>query len=206
MLSLVKVAPISLVLALFGACSSKNTVTNCPPNQSVSCNCPGTNVPGAQVCLPDGSGFDVCNCEPTGSGGSPTVGVGVTTGGGTPSSQQASTGSGFPSSSGIGAGGGAGPNQGACDTGADCKTCQLSKCAVDLCKNEKAACDLNPSCKSLMECTNLCDAMDPPCFNDCIGKYANGTSDLIAFFTCTGCNPGPCYSDCQGFLQCNMSQ
>lgn len=189
--------------ALFGACS-KNTVTNCPPNQSVSCNCPGTNVPGAQVCLPDGSGFDVCNCDPSGVGGSSGVGVGVTTTG--PSGQQGSTATGFPSSTGIGSAGGADPNQGACDTGADCKTCQMSKCAEDLCKNEVAACELNSTCKSLKACTDLCDPTDPPCFNDCIAQFQSGTTDLIAVFTCMGCDPGPCASDCQGFMQCDMQQ
>lgn len=204
-----KVGSFALLAGLAVACAKENAVTNCPPNESVSCACPGTTLPGAQVCLPDGSGYGACDCSPSGTGGA-GVGVGVGVGvssGSSPTGQQASASTGFPSSTSSFAGaGGADPNQGICDTGADCATCQNSKCAGDLCKNELAACELNPNCKSLYDCTKACDAMDAPCFNDCIGKFQNGTSDLIAFFVCTACSPGPCFNDCQGTLQCSMMQ
>jgi len=206
MKAFLKVGSFALLFGLAAACAKENAVTNCPPNESVSCACPGTALPGAQVCLPDGSGYGTCNCSPSGTGGA-GVGVGSSVSSVGSGQMQPSTGTGFSSSTSSFAGaGGADPNQGICDTGGECSTCQNSKCAVDLCKNELAACELNPNCKNLHDCTKLCDVMDPPCFNDCIGKYQNGTSDLIAFFVCTSCSPGPCFGDCQGSLQCNMMQ
>ena len=180
------------LLGTLYACGTKNGgVTACPPNQAVACPCPGTNAPGAQVCLADGSGFDACVCEASG-GTDVTSGPGAS-GSGTTSS--ASTG--MPASSGA-----SNPNQGACDTGGDCPTCQDSACAVALCKNEKLACDSNTACSGLMACVKTCVAMDPTCFNSCISKFQGGSNDLIAYYSCTICSPGPCAADCKGALQC----
>lgn len=196
----------TVALAALGlyACGEESAATNCPPNQSVSCNCPGTNVPGAQTCLPDGSGFDKCLCEATttSGGGAPSTTGPTTTG---PTSGPSSSSTGFPSGPSSGSAGGADPNNGVCDTGASCGECQASECALDICSKSKAACDKNPECKALFDCTSGCDTMDQQCMNGCITKHMAGTQDLISFITCTACDPGPCASDCKGFLQCSMN-
>jgi hypothetical protein len=48
----------------------------CTPGKQDACACPG-GVMGVQACLPDGSGYDACDCGGGGTGGSaPTVGCG----------------------------------------------------------------------------------------------------------------------------------
>lgn len=195
--SFVKLSFCGLALAALYACGTKTgAATACPPNQSVACNCPGTSVPGAQVCLEDGSGFDMCVCEGVGGGG-PSSGMTSTTP--SSSSQGApSSATGFTTSG----AGGSDPNKGACDTGATCSVCQASPCAIAICKNEKSNCENNPACSGLFECVQTCAVMDSACFNECIQQFMGGTSDLIAYFTCTACKPGPCAGDCKGSLQC----
>ncbi len=199
MKSRVKLGFVGLTVVALYACGTKNGAAElCPPNQAVSCNCPGTNVPGAQVCLEDGSGFDECVCDGvvSGPGTSASTSVGGTST--TASTGAGSTSSGFTTSS------GGGPDKGVCDSGAACSVCQASACAINLCKNEKSGCDNSAECSGLFDCVQGCVAMDPSCFNACIQQFPNGTTTLIAFFTCTACNPGPCASDCKGSLQCQM--
>jgi hypothetical protein len=100
--------------------------------------------------------------------------------------------------------GGASPFQGVCDMGGDCLTCQQSQCAEDHCANEISACQKDVQCKGIQTCIASCAANDPPCFNACIQMYPQGTSGLFALFSCTVCNPGPCYGDCMGASGCQM--
>jgi hypothetical protein len=131
---------LGLTVAALYACGTKNGAAElCPPNQDVACNCPGTNIPGAQVCLEDGSGFDECVCDGvvSGTGTSASTSVGGTST--TASTGAGSTSSGFTTSS------GGGPDKGVCDSGAACSVCQASACAINLCKNEKSGCDNSSS-------------------------------------------------------------
>ncbi|MBW2529372.1 MAG: hypothetical protein JRI23_34665, partial [Deltaproteobacteria bacterium] len=74
------VATLIVALAVAGAAScsagdSENSTptgegptTLCIPNEQVPCACPA-GAEGVQSCLPDGSGYDVCNCDGTGGAG-----------------------------------------------------------------------------------------------------------------------------------------
>ncbi len=179
------------------ACTKKAPA--CAPNQSVSCSCPGTSAPGAQLCLEDGSAFDkcVCNLGPTsGSGADPST---------TTSGPQTSTMSGPPQGVGSGQGGcgmgGAGGNMKcACDV-ADCNKCMASMCAQAYCPSQLSACNANPECKAMQDCIAACKDMS--CYGMCIQQHPKGQNEMFALFTCEVCTPGPCFGDCQGAQNCS---
>lgn len=102
-------------LALFGgavlfvpACGGTGETGGgrCTPNQQVACACPGDKE-GVQVCLADGSGFDLCQCE-DGAGGSAGSSTGSSNGG------TGAGGSGQQGACGDGA-----EDQGECDVGSE---------------------------------------------------------------------------------------
>ena len=54
----------------------------CTPGAQIACACPGSTVPGAQVCKADGSGLGPCTGCPAGAGGGGTGGTAGASGGG----------------------------------------------------------------------------------------------------------------------------
>ena len=56
-----------LALALAAACSNGTDSQSCNPGDQVDCTCSTTK--GVQTCNSDGTGYDLCSCANTGTGG-----------------------------------------------------------------------------------------------------------------------------------------
>jgi hypothetical protein len=88
-----------------------------------SCACPGTEVQGAQTCLPSGA-YGPCEGCPGGAGGAGGAGVG-----------------------GGGVGGSAGGSAGAGGAASPC-----SSCVQDKCKSQLETCQADPNCDEISKC------------------------------------------------------
>jgi hypothetical protein len=203
----------ALSAAMVGACAKK--VANCVPGETKQCFCPGTDKPGAQTCLADGSALEACNCGTAGSGSPTSSGAGM--GGASSSSAtqmttMASMTGGFPGSSGTMM---AGPSSattggGAADTMCmemDCAACRKSKCTADLCKTQQQKCESNPKCKAILDCEAAC-AGDQQCIGKCVSMASDMAAimDYFGIYKCHLCPPpkgqAPCYSECGGAMAC----
>ncbi|HMI86907.1 MAG TPA: hypothetical protein VK550_22590 [Polyangiaceae bacterium] len=108
------------VIFVGGACGGRvdppATANVCVPGQQVECACPGV-VKGAQPCREDGSGYGVCQCPGTGSGG--TAGTSGSADASTGGSSGASGSGGRSGASGSGGRGGAAGSPGDADVTVD---------------------------------------------------------------------------------------
>ncbi len=130
---------------------------NCVPGQQIECACPG-GAPGAQACLPDGSGYDNCECPGADGEGSssgetaPTTDVSGTSGGST--------------------GGG---------TDDECVACG-NAALVGVCGMALQSCIADPDCAAMVDCTQQC-GITQACADGCVMGMLGMVGDAaIAMF------------------------
>jgi hypothetical protein len=144
---------------------------NCVPGQQIECACPG-GAPGAQACLPDGSGYDVCECPSADSGESTSGETAPTT---------------DTSGTTVGSTGG---------TDDDCNACG-SAALAGVCAMSLQTCLADQMCATMVGCTQQC-GITQACADGCMA----GTMDdaaIAMFQTLVSCVLEACPS-CGGML------
>jgi hypothetical protein len=132
---------------------------NCVPGQQIECACPG-GAPGAQACLPDGSGYDACEC-PSADGGESSTGEPA------PTTETSST-----------TGGSTGGSTDDCNV---CGTAALmGACAMSL-----DACLADPACATMVGCTQQC-GITQACADGCVMGMMDDAA-LAAFQALVAC-------------------
>lgn len=115
---------------------------NCVPGQQIECACPG-GAPGAQACLPDGSGYDLCVCPGA-------EGDGSSSGASAPTTDASGT-------EGGSTGGGTNDECSACGEAA-----LMGACGMPL-----QSCVADPACAAMATCTQQC-GITQACADDCV--------------------------------------
>lgn len=124
---------------------------NCVPGQQIECACPGGS-PGAQACLPDGSGFDVCVCP----GEDPSTSTTNNT-----TNEEATADSGSSEGTSVNA----------------CDACGLP--ALDeQCNTQFDACLTDAGCTTMANCVQNC-GITPACAQECAGPDDTSSSALL---------------------------
>jgi len=152
--------------------SATGSPGNCVPGQQIACACPG-GTDGAQACLPDGSGYGVCECPDDEDGSEASTAVADVTG-----MSEGSTGDTM----------GGDACEGPCDS---CILCA----ATSVCNEEFGACNSDMGCTAMISCTMEC-GFDDACVDSCV-QQMGGSMESFGLFsalrdcvlaTCTVCD------------------